>query len=233
MFLVTSLLLTFAVLLLTGPLAVEVYLRISRALRPLFWVLWGILLLAAGIFSAYHFTSFFPGPGCFLSAASIPMVALTYLWARRRWGQRVGDDPDRQHLPRALLVISLMQVSILFVMMGFTGLCNAANRRAAQPVIAALDAYRADRGAYPSALDDLIPAYLPAPPQTACALPAALRWEAWYTLEGEYAPNWRLYDCGDGEIRLLVPYLGSQTRQVYNPATGEWGLGDAFDGYCY
>jgi hypothetical protein len=221
-------------LLLTGPVAIDVYLLISRRFRPLFWVLWGMLLLFTGIFAAYYFSDFFPGPGCLLSAVSFPMVAVTYFWARYRWRKRTKDQVASQRMPRGLLVISLMQISILVIAIGFTANCNARNRRAAQPVITALEAYRADHGDYPATrtLDELIPQYLAAPPKTACALPAALRWDEWYTLEGEYTLTWILYDCDKNGIRLLVPMMGSQSRQIYNPATRQWIAGDGFDGYC-
>ena len=142
------------------------------------------------------------------------------------------NEATGQRLPRGLVAAAIFPIIIPFVAMGVSSACDAANRRAAQPAIAALDAYHADYGDYPLDLDTLIPEYLSASPQTVCNLPAALRWDAWYALDAGYM-NWTIYDCGADGIRLIVPLMSSQFRQIYNPETGHWSVGDAFDGYCY
>ena len=106
-------------LLLVGPIAVDIYLGLRQSLRPLFWVVWAILLFFTGLFSAYYFSDFFPGPGCLLSAGTFPMVIFSYLWARSRWKKQQHNEANGQRLPRGLVAAAIFPIIIPFVAMGF------------------------------------------------------------------------------------------------------------------
>src|SRR5579859_1760638 len=71
----------------------------------------------------------------------------------------------RERILTGLLVV--LTYFGVFLLVGYVcfGLHNEGARFRARPVIRALDAYRADHGAYPSDLEELTPAYLPRIPR--------------------------------------------------------------------
>lgn len=215
------------ILLLTGPVAVDVYLRLRNAparQRAVFWAALAALIGLAGVYAAYNFSSFFPGPGCFITVFTLPAIVLTLLWARRRW--KKGFDQERA-VPRSLLLIALLQVGIPLVALVFAQTCNALNRRAVAPVITALEAYRQQHGEYPAVgSQQPVDEVLPVRPTMACALPAGLQSD-WYNLDAKMS----LYPCSDG-LRVLVPLIGSDSMQIYDVESGTWGFGSSFDGLC-
>jgi hypothetical protein len=77
----------------------------------------------------------------------------------------------------------------------------------AQPVIAALDRFKADRGAYPERLENLVPAYLPAVPK-ARLMPAASRF--FYMRRS------------DGGATLMYVMIPPFDRAVYDLEKRQW-----------
>jgi len=75
-----------------------------------------------------------------------------------------------------------------------------------QPLLSALEAYRADHGSYPSALDDLVPDYLPAIPEPPFDFPV----DEWQYVSGrEEVRDWA-WEAATNEAPLELP------EQVYS-----------------
>jgi hypothetical protein len=127
------------------------------------------------------------------------------------------------------MLIPLLQLSTPVIGFCYARQCDALSRRAAQPIVTALESYRDENGQYQSDLSVLVPRYLSAIPRRACALPLG---------RPDLNPvddGWSLYFCGNGpeqETLLLVPMIGMDAQQVYNPKTGRWSRGTSLDGYC-
>ena len=81
----------------------------------------------------------------------------------------------------------------------------------------------------PTYLSILVPEHLEAVPPLACRNPLARR------REDVDEKEWSLYYCTnspDRETLLLVPLIGTDSLQVYNPETKGWTRRNAFDGFC-
>ncbi|NOY97725.1 MAG: hypothetical protein GXP40_00770 [Chloroflexi bacterium] len=228
-------LLAFAIFLFAGPLAAGLYVYLTkagnRAALTAFWGILGLATVATGILITYTFGDFFPGPGCILTVLA-PLAAIITALAFRSFSKRVDDPSLRKRITLATIIVPLLFLGAPVIGFGYARTCDALNRRAARPVIAALGAYRQDHGGYPEMvaqtdLTFLVPDYLDAIPPVACALPTSRR-------SHFLSDDWSLYPCRGGEEPLLmVPILGSDSQQTYNLDTGQWSVGGAFDGYCH
>jgi hypothetical protein len=231
-------------LFFTGPVAASIFIvllkRDHRRIQPFFWLALIAATIALGIFTAYTFSNFFPGPGCFITLFTLPaaiVTLLTFRFQAKRFYQAIDDEQRRRRwFQAATLVIPLLQLSVPAIGLGYFAQCNMLNQQAAQPIIAALETYKNETGHYPvlsspyeSNLQLLVPRYLSAVPARPCALPFELP-----ALFIEH-DDWSLYFCNNSpgqETLLLVPTIGTDAKQVYNLKTGRWSLGDSFDGYC-
>ena len=165
------------------------------------------------------------------------LTLLVFRTQARRFYQSVGDDPVRRRWFRAgMLLLPALQLSAPLIGFGYARSCDVLNRRAAQPIIAALESYHQDHGRYPmlagrhqSDLGFLVPQYLDAIPSRACKAP--FRWVDSNSVD----EDWSLYFCTNNpgqETLLLVPVIGTDSKQIYNPETKWWSRGNSFDGYC-
>lgn len=224
--------------LFTGPVAAVTSMSLIardqyKALTAL-WIALGVIALPYGVYIAYFFADFFPGPGCAISVI-LPITALvSMLIIRRRSKGGVTDVPLRKRLAlAALAVIPIAQCGAPVIGSGYARLCEAQNREAAKVIIEAVEAYKKDSGEYPvlpnfqSNLDFLAPRYLKSVPARPCTLPAT---PSPFNLERD----WSLYYCGNSNkhLLLLVPIIGSDTKQTYDFNTGRWSMANALDGYC-
>ncbi len=223
--------------LLAGPLAAWLYLRWlekgNRLGLRLFWPLAALLTLVLSLVVTYTFGDFFPGPGCFI-AVTAPLAALATFLFVRFWGtSRKATLPRNGRLRTLMWFLPLLLLSVPMLSFAYARTCDALNRRAARPIIAALEAYRQEHGAYPdlasqSDLSFLVPEYLETIPPVACASP--FQKETRFVSQG-----WSLYPCShmEGEpLLLMVPMMGSDDQLIYNLNTRRWGIGDSFEGYC-
>ena len=233
------------VLLVTGPFAASIFIALLRR-NSSRW-LWsfslglGLLTILLGIFIAHTFANFFPGIGCFITLLT-PIVALvTFLSfrfrARKVQASFAADAPQRHWFLIGSLMIPLLQIAAPVVSFGYGVACQGLDQQAAKPIIAALHKYQAETGTFPvlvspseSDLSMLVPRYLASIPQPSCNVPI---------LEADpYTPGetrWSLYSCNNSpghETLLMVPIIGSDSRQLYNLNTGHWSTGNSFDGYC-
>jgi hypothetical protein len=231
-------------LLLTGPAAAWLYIALLKrgglAWRWLFWPLLGIAAAAGGALIAHTFGGLFPGAGCFatlFSPASAVLTLLVFRLGSKRFTAAVGEDAIRQRsFQSAMLILAMLQLSTPLIGLVYARSCDLLNRRAARPIIAALERYREEYGRYPmppgrhrSDLTILIPRYLDAVPRRVCRAP----WGGFDAYAGD--DDWSLYFCTNSpgqETLLLVPVIGTDTRQIYNAETGLWSRGNSLDGFC-
>ena len=232
-------------LLLTGPGAAAISVAlIRRGRRRALWAFWALLVcvtILLGVAIAHSFGNLFPGPGCFATLWTPAAIILTALvW--RVQGKRLeqAESPDAR-TPRllliTLLVLILLQLSAPLIGFVYAQSCAVRNRLAAEPIIAALESYRREHGRYPfpegrhrSDLSILVPEHLETIPLLACPNPFARSEEE--TRESD----WSLYYCTNSpgkETLLLVPLIGTDSLQIYNPETKWWRRGNAFDGFCH
>jgi hypothetical protein len=229
---------------LTGPAAAFLYIALlkrgHRCLRWIFWALLIVVIILLGILIAHTFGDFFPGPGCLttlLTPAAVLFTLLVFRFQTKRFYQAVGEDPDRRRwFQLGMLLLPALQLGAPVLGFGYARSCDLLNRRAAQPIIAALERYHLEHGRYPmlpgrhrSDLGFLVPRYLDAIPFRACK--ASFEWPDSYSVDDD----WSLYFCTNSpgqETLLLVPVIGTDSQQIYDPKTGWWSRGNAFDGYC-
>jgi hypothetical protein len=237
-------LLSLVLLLLTGQVAAALYVALfKRSTRRALWVSWALLscvTILLGVAIAHTFSNFFPGPGCFatiLTPVSVILTALVFI--------RLFKDPDQTSDPgtsgrrrpyTALLALIVLQLSAPVIALGHAQSCALLNRRAARPIAAALESYRLEHGRYPfppnqhrSDLSVLVPEHLETVPPLACQRPFG-RWNVFRT-----DADWSLYYCQNSpgqETLLLVPLIGTDSQQIYNPQTMWWTRGNALDGFC-
>jgi type II secretory pathway pseudopilin PulG len=227
--------------LFTGPVAAFVSMSLIardqyKALTAL-WVALGIIAIPYGIYIAYSFGDFFPGPGCLISVL-IPITALTsFLVIRFRSKGGITDVPLRKRLTfAALAIIPITQCGAPVIGSGYARLCEDRNREAAKVIIEAVESYKKDSGEYPtlqnfqSNLDFLVPRYLKSIPARPCALPNTPSPDSYLNL----GDDWSLHYCGNSNkhLLLLVPIIGSDTQQTYDFITARWSMANALDGYC-
>lgn len=230
-------------LLVTGPAAAWLSIALlKRGRRPALVVFWAVLVCVTfllGLAIAHTFADFFPGLGCFTTLWTPVAVILTVLVWRRQGGRMepAGESgaPSRPRLYTLLLALVVLQLSAPLIGLAYAQSCALLNRRAARPIVAALESYRQEHGSYPfppnrhrSDLSVLVPEHLRTIPPLACKNPFARRNEA-------LAQEWQLYYCTnspDQETLLLVPLIGTDSKQIYSPQTKLWTRGNALDGYC-
>jgi hypothetical protein len=230
-------------LLLTGPAAAALYVALLKQnRRRALWAFWALLACATillGFTIAYTFGDLFPGPGCFATLwtpATVILTALVYRRRTRRLDRSAEPSSPGRWRQVALLAIIALQLSAPLIAFLYAQSCALLNRRAARPIIAALESYRQENGRYPfpenrhrSDLSMLVPEHLETLPPLACQNPFERR-DASPTDAG-----WRLYFCQNSpgqETLLLVPLIGTDSLQIYNPATRWWTRGNALDGFC-
>lgn len=242
--LITFLLIPLLLVIFTGPVAASIFIgllkRDNRLAQLIFWLVLVAATIVLGLFIAYTFSNFLPGPGCFVTFFTPPSVIIIFLLFRhqaKRFYQIINNDQRRRHwFLVATILIPLLQLSTPVIGFGFSWQCNALNRQIAQPIIAALETYKNKNGQYPilpgpyhSDLQILVPQYLSAIPSRACVLP--------FPISDPYGAddNWDLYFCNNSpgqDTLLLVPIIGSDSQQIYNLKTDRWSAGNEFDGYC-
>jgi hypothetical protein len=238
------------ILFVTGPVAASVFTALLKKSRwrwlLLFWLGLGLTAVGVGVFITHTFANFYPGPGCFISLFTPFMVIMTFLFLRFRAGrvyQALGSDSFRRRwFIAGTLLIPLLQLSAPVISFGYGGACNALTQQAAQPIIAALESYKAETGGYlplndpnKSAQRDLrflMPDYLSALPPRACTV-----WPFSHASDPDdrAEDDWSLYTCNQNpgrEVLLMVPIIGSDSVQLYNFSTGHWSRGNWLDGYC-
>jgi hypothetical protein len=228
---------------LTGPasaaLSVALIKRGRRRALWLFWALLACITIVLGIAIAHTFGDFFPGLGCFATLWTPAVILLTVLVWRIQGKRLTPQDPDT-HSPRllqiTLFVLIILQLSAPVIALVYAQSCALLNRRAAEPIVAALESYRRERGRYPwseeqhrSDLSTLVPDHLESVPPLACPNP--------FTRDDEALSDdhWSLYFCRNSsgkETLLLAPMVGTDTMQIYNTQNKWWTRGNAFDGYC-
>ena len=231
-------------LLLTGPAAAALVVAlINRGRRRALWAFWILLACATlllGFTIAYTFGDFFPGLGCFATLWTPAAIVLTVLVFHRQV-RRLNDTADA-HATRSrgcyapLLALIILQLAAPLLALGYAQSCALINRRAARPIIAALESYRRAHGHYPRPdsrsqqdLGVLVPEHLKAIPPLACKTPLSRKDRA------STSDDWHLYSCTNSpgqETLLLVPLIGTDSVQIYDPETEQWTRGNAFDGFC-
>ncbi len=238
-----------AVLALTGPLAAWLFIRLlqSGSRRGLALLIAGLALAAVllGAFITYTFSNFFPDIGCFITLLT-PIAAIITLLSFRLRSKKVyallGDDRTRRRwFIAGSLLLPLLQLAAPAVGYAYGQGCDALNRRSAAPIIAALQAYQAETGAYlppgeqesvvPGSLDYLIPTYLAALPPRSCFASTFDPPDPILLAESD----WNIYACNNtpgDPVLLMVPILGSYSQQIYNLNTNRWSRGNSMDGYC-
>ncbi len=224
--------------LVTGPIAAFVSMTLIardqyKQLIAL-WIALGVIAIPYGIYIAYTFADFFPGPGCAISLLLPITAAISILVVRRRTKDGVTEVPLRKRLAfAALAIIPITQCGAPLIGSGYARVCEAQNREAAKVIIEAVEVYKKDSGEYPtlqnafqSNLGFLVPRYLKSIPARPCALPT--------TSSPYIGSDWSLYYCGNTNKHtlLLVPIIGSDTQQTYDFNTGRWSMANALDGYC-
>jgi hypothetical protein len=193
-----------------------------------------------GFSIAHTFGNLFPGLGCFATLwtpAAVILTVLIFLRQVKRLDRATETKTSPQRWPTAaLLALVSLQLSAPLIALGYARSCALLNRRAARPIVAALESYRQEHGRYPfpanrhrSDLSVLVPKHLETIPPLACQNPFARR------DRDSAGDNWSLYYCTNSpgqETLLLVPLIGTDSLQIYNPETKWWTRGNAFDGFC-
>jgi hypothetical protein len=231
-------------LLLTGPAAAVIYITLLKwGRRRMVWIFWPFLIattILLGILIGHTFSDFFPGPGCFTTLFTPAAAILTLLVFRlqvKRFDQAIGHDSHRRRwFQSAMLLLPALQLSAPVIGLGYARSCDLLNRQAAQPILVALDRYHQEHDRYPSLpgrhqsdLGFLVPQYLDVLPPRACRAPFD-RLDS-YPVDDD----WSLYFCTTSpgqETLLLVPVVGTDSQQIYNPETKRWSRGNSFDGLC-
>lgn len=246
---ISWLIIPLSILFITGPVAAHIFVALfergQRRGLGLFWLGLSVITFLLGIYIAYTFSDFFPGPGCFISLFTPLMVIITLLFLRFRTGRAYqvlgGDKVRRRWFNAGILLVPLLQLSAPVISFGYIQTCNVLNRQVARPLIVALEQYKTDTGSYlpPDSLNRssqrdlqfLTPDYLASIPQRACEV-------SFFNPPdpgGRAGDGWSLYNCTpdpNRDVLLLVPIIGSDSEQIYNLNTGRWSGGNAFDGYC-
>jgi hypothetical protein len=244
--LLSLLVIPLVILILTGPASAVVTIvllaRDSRRAVFAFWLALAAASIPVGLFMAYTFGGFFPGSGfslCLLTPIVALVTFLLFRFRAKRFNEMIGENQaaKRLFLIGSLLLPSLQIVAPL-VSFGFSRLCDSLNRDRAQPIIAALEEYKRDAGSYPEAAGynatdlkpALTPAYLADWPGVACELPPPI--SDWVLFKDN---DFTLYPCANSpnnDTFLLAPIMGSDTKQTYHLASGQWSVGSTFDGFC-
>jgi hypothetical protein len=236
--------LSVAPLLLTGPAAAAIYIALlKRGYRRALWIFWALLACATillGALIAHTFSDFFPGRGCFttlLTPAAALLTVLVFRLQTKRFNEAVGEDAGRRRrFQSAILILAALQLSAPVIGFVYARSCDLLNRQAAQPILVALERYHQEYDRYPmlpdrhrSDLRFLVPQYLDVLPPRACRAPFG-RPDS-YPVDDD----WSLYFCTNSpgqETLLLVPVVGTDSQQIYNPETKRWSRGNSLDGFC-
>jgi hypothetical protein len=237
------------ILFITGPVAAHIFVALfekgQRRGLGLFWLGLSVITFLLGLFIAYTFGDFFPGPGCFISVFTPLMVIFTLLFVRfraKRVYQALGNDKVRRRWFNAgTLLIPFLQLAAPVISFGYIQTCNVMNRQVAKPLIVALEQYKTDTGSYLPAdnldrsyqrdLQFLAPDYLPTIPPRACGISFFNSPDS----GSQVGDDWSLYNCTadpSSNVLLMVPTIGSDSEQIYNLTTGYWSGRNSFDGYC-
>ena len=133
------------------------------------------------------------------------------------------------YLIGATLILSLPLVPVVGGGM-IRSRCDKLNRDEGATIVVALEAYKEARGAYPQALEQLVPEYTPALPTLHC-FDKYERYNQLGFLRSE--PEMELVTCTPEDVTLLVvPDLAGGWPQRYNLETGKWSQISFLDGVC-
>ena len=234
------------ILTLTGPVAaivtVVLLARNSRRAVFAFWLALAAASLPVGLFIAYTFANFFPGPGfslCLFTPISALVAFLLFRFRAKRFNETAGETQAAKRLFLiGSLLVPFLQIVAPLVSFGFSRACDSLNRDRARPVIAALEEYKHDASSYPLAAGyietdlkpPLTPTYLAEWPEVACELPPPA--SGWTLFTDN---DFTLYYCANSPNKdtfLLAPIMGSDTKQTYHLTSGKWSVGSTFDGFC-
>lgn len=189
----------------------------------------GIVLLAvyAAFFSVHNFGGAF-GAGSALScltALLVPISLIIWILLRRPFGRKFGDDIAlrRLYVFGGLLIV----VTHLFPFFGSTTIdrtCFHITQRNAKPLIAAVEIYDQENGAYPSDVDSLLPDYLAEIPTPGCT---------WLSAQPDWPlVSFQIQTCNDGVVLLTNESSDGTSIQRYNFTTGNWSSVSFLDGVC-
>ncbi len=199
---------------------------------------------------------------CLFTPVAALATLLVFRFEAKHVYPEIGEGQTwRRWYLAGTFLLPLLQLAAPLVGFFYGQACDGLSRQAAVPLITALEAYKADHGSYfpgegagsasPGGLEHLVPGYLAGLPRPGCQAPSLAgeedKQEDWSLyvcgmrmtrdpLQYEdKQEGWSLYVCGSSpgkEVLLLVPIIGSDSKQVYNLGTGNWGRGNEFDGYC-
>jgi hypothetical protein len=207
-----------------------------------------VLLAIMSLVTAVNLT-FGMGSGMFgrlLTCLVLPATAaslIVFIAARSRFFRSAGQD---KRLRRWYLVgFVLVPFLQFFPFIGelFIGqACDALHRQTGETIVAALEAYRDDFGAYPDDLEDLAPRYIDEIPSPRCF--SAFGWfersdsDQADTLSGTgpksaVAEGFKLHECDPQKAKIVTVYSVEYDFILrYNLATGNWSRVSFLDGRC-
>ena len=186
-----------------------------------------LILLGGGLATIIFFstgTFFAAGVTCLLIPVAL-MALILMIGLRRKYTEALQDDHRFQRgYWLGIVLIPALIAAPFFELAGIRSICFGSNQRAAQGLIAAVEQYQNEQGAFPETLDALVPGYLPAIPAGKCApLPEA----------GFNAPAFEILTCTPENITILVIPIGSgEWIQRYNFENGLWATLSFLDGAC-
>ncbi len=222
----TFLTLTLVVLgLSAGPLHLS---ALKNRNRWLSLALFGSLALLGFGLAYYIFfstgTFFVAAITCLLIPVAL-IAAIITIWLRsRQWETLQNNASLRRMFYLGAVLIPILLAAPFFELIAFRSLCFSLNQRSAQPLIAAVERYHTQEGAYPPSLSYLLPGYLDAIPRGKCTPLNESSFEA---------PAFDLYVCSPEESTILTVPIGSgEWIQRYNFESGKWATISFLDGAC-
>ncbi len=220
---VTILLFGFA--LVSGP-AIGTLL-LNRKLGWVFVPLALLFLLAAG----QAFLIFFSTGTFFVAAVTcLPLpagfITLLYLLYWRGKNEEIlqSETPVRRMFWLTMILISIILITPFFDLVILRSACFSLNKRAAAPIITAMEEYHQEYGDYPEHISSLSPDYLDSIPQGRCQpLPGSSLTK----------PTFNIEKCIHEDTTILtIPITSGEWIQRYHPETGQWATLSFLDGAC-
>ena len=217
--------LLFVIALISGP-AIGLLL-LNRKFGWIFTFLAFLLLLAAG--QAYLI--FFSTGTFFVAAVTcLPLpagfITLLYLvfWRNKHEEVTQSDKSIRRMFWLTALLIPLILITPFFDLVIFRSACFSLNKRAAAPIISALEEYHQEFGTYPEQISNLAPDYLSQIPMGKCQP---------LTGSSLTKPSFNIEKCVHEDATILtIPITSGEWIQRYNPGTGHWATLSFLDGAC-
>jgi len=188
-----------------------------------------ILLFALGLgLSVLIFfstgTFFVAATTCLLFPIALITTLIMVFWRRKQLDQLASNRSLRRWYLAGVILVPLILILPFFELFGIQMGCFRLNRRAAQPIITALDEYQRDNEKYPEVLDDLVPKYLDLVPHGSCSPHS----------RPEYEPlEFEIQVCSNEDVPILTIPIGTgEWIQRYNLETGDWARISFLDGAC-